>query len=94
MKKKRSLSVVIFIASLLLAVTLMDTWILYNQTHIQTTQSGAYQLESVSGKLESTISDAKNLSMELAIEAREYLRMARLSKPLFMTERASFSQKT
>lgn len=73
MKKKRSLSVVILIASLLLAVTLMDTWILYGQTHSQTRQSGAYQLESVSGKLESTISDAKNLTMELAIEARESL---------------------
>ena len=73
MKKKRSLSVVILVASLLLAVTLMDTWILYTQTHQQTRQSGAYQLESVSGKLESTISDAKNLTMELAIKAREYL---------------------
>ena len=73
MKKERSLSVVILVASLLLAVTLMDTWILYAQTHSQTLQSGAYQLESVSGKLESTISDAKNLTMELAIEAREYL---------------------
>ena len=70
MKKERSLSVVILIASLLLAVPLMDTWILYRQTHSQTRQSGAYQLESVSGKLESTISDAKNLTMELAIEAR------------------------
>ena len=73
MKKKRSLSVVILIASLLLAVTLMDTWILYTQTHKQTRQSGAYQLESMSGKLESTISEAKNLTMTLAIEAREYL---------------------
>ena len=73
MKKKRSLSVVILIASLLLAVTLMDTWILYTQTHRQTRQSGAYQLESMSGKLESTISEAKNLTMELAIKAREYL---------------------
>ena len=73
MKKERSLSVVILVASLLLAVTLMDTWILYTQTHSQTRQSGSYQLESVSGKLESTISDAKNLTMELAIEAREYL---------------------
>ena len=73
MKKKRNLSTVIFIASLLLAVTLMDTWILYTQTHRQTRQSGVYQLESVSGKLESTISEAKNLTMALAIEAREYL---------------------
>ena len=74
MGKKKKLSVVILVASLLLAVTLMDTWILYTQTHYQTRQAGAYQLESVSGKLEATISDAKNLTMELAIEAREYLK--------------------
>ena len=73
MKKERSLSIVILVASLLLAVTLIHTWILYTQTHSQTRQSGAYQLESASGRLESTISDAKNLTMQLAIEAREYL---------------------
>ena len=60
-------------ASLLLAVTLLDTWILYTQTNRQTRQSGAYQLEAMSGKLESTISDAKDLTMSLAIKAREYL---------------------
>ena len=73
MKKKQSLSVVILVASLLLAVTLLDTWILYTQTNRQTRQSGAYQLEAMSGKLESTISDAKDLTMSLAIKAREYL---------------------
>ena len=73
MKKERSLSGVILVASLLLAVTLIHTWILYTQTHNQTRQSGAYQLGAVSGRLESTISDAKNLTMQLAIEAREYL---------------------
>jgi len=73
MKKKQSLSVVILVASLLLAVTLLDTWVLYTQTNRQTRQSGAYQLEAMSGKLESTISDAKDLTMSLAIKAREYL---------------------
>ena len=73
MKKKKSLSIVILVASLLLAVTLMDTWILYTQTHRQTRQTGVYQLESVSGKLESAISDAESLTMEVAIKAREYL---------------------
>ncbi|MCR5202047.1 MAG: response regulator [Lachnospiraceae bacterium] len=51
----------------------MDTWILFRQTHNQTTQAGAYQLESVSGRMESTISSAEQLTMELAIEARENL---------------------
>nr|MCR5587131.1 response regulator [Lachnospiraceae bacterium] len=35
--------------------------------------AGAYQLESVSGKMESTINNAEQLTMELAIKAREYL---------------------
>ena len=73
MKKKKKLSIVIIVASLLLAVTLMDTWILYKQTYTQTRQAGVYQLESVSGKLEGAISDAEALTMELAIQAREYL---------------------
>ena len=73
MKKRKSLSIVILVASLLLAITLLDTWILYTQNSRQTRQSGAYQLESVSGKLESTISEAKELTMSLAIKAREYL---------------------
>ena len=63
MKKERNLSTVILVALLLLAVMLMDTWILYTQTHRQTRQSGAYQLESVSGRLESAISDAKKLTI-------------------------------
>ena len=73
MKNRKSVSVVILVASLLLAVTLMDTWILFAQTHRQTRESGIYQLESMSGRLESTISDAENLTMELAIRAREHL---------------------
>ncbi len=73
MKKKKSLSVVILVASLLLAVTMMDTWILFTQTQDQTKQAGAYQLESVGAKLESSISSAESLTMELAIKAREHL---------------------
>ena len=73
MKKKKNLSIVILVASLLLAVTMMNTLILFTQTHDQTRQAGAYQLESVSGRLESAISSAENLTMELAIRAREHL---------------------
>ncbi|MBQ9438522.1 MAG: response regulator [Lachnospiraceae bacterium] len=73
MKNRKSVSVVILVASLLLAVTFMDTWILFTQTHRQTRESGIYQLESISGKLEATISDAESLTMELALKAREYL---------------------
>lgn len=73
MKKKRNVRIVIVVTSLLLAVTLMYTGILFTQTHSQTRQSGVYQLESVSGRLESNINDNENLTMELAIRAREYL---------------------
>ena len=71
--KKKNLTFVIFVASLLLAVTLMDTWILYRQTHNQTKQAGSLQLASVSEKMESAFSDAQILTAELAIKAREYL---------------------
>lgn len=71
--KKKNLTIVIFVASLLLAVTLMDIWILYKQTHNQTRQVGALQLASVSGKMESAFSDAEILTMDLALKAREYL---------------------
>ena len=45
----------------------------FRQTRQQTKDSGIYQLESISGELESTINDAENLTMELAIAAREYI---------------------
>ena len=63
---------IILIASLLLAVTFMDTWMIFRQTRQQTWDSGIYQLETISKKLESTINAAKNQTMETAIEAREY----------------------
>ncbi|MCR4922448.1 MAG: response regulator [Lachnospiraceae bacterium] len=73
MNKKRSLSIVFIVASLLLAVNFTDIWILFDQTRSQIKQSGEYQLESVSGKLEATISEAENLTMRMAIKSREYL---------------------
>ena len=73
MKNGKNAGVIILVASLLLAVTFMDTWMVFRQTRQQTKDSGIYQLETISGELESTINDAENLTMELAIAAREYL---------------------
>lgn len=73
MKNKKNAGVIILVASLLLAVTFMDIWMVFRQTRQQTKDSGIYQLETISGELESTINDAKSLTMELAIASREYI---------------------
>ncbi|MGN0141810.1 MAG: hypothetical protein ACI4AD_06245 [Roseburia sp.] len=73
MKNGKTTGVIILVASLLLAVTFMDIWMVFQQTRQQTKDSGSYQLETISGELESTINDAENLTMELAIASREYI---------------------
>lgn len=73
MKKKRHAGIIVFIASLLISVIFMDTWIVFRMTSGQTMESGVYHLESISGKLQGTISDAENLTLELALEAWEYI---------------------
>ena len=73
MKKKRHAGVIVFIASLLITVIFMDTWIVFRMTSRQTEESGVYHLESISGKLQGTISDAESLTLELALEAWEYI---------------------
>ncbi|MBR1471392.1 MAG: cache domain-containing protein, partial [Lachnospiraceae bacterium] len=71
--KRKSTTAVILIASLLLAIMAFDTWILFSQMRRMTRQSGSFQLESVSGKLEATISEAEGVTMRTALKAREYL---------------------
>ena len=73
MKNGKNAGVIILVASLLLAVTFMNTGMVFRQTTQQTKDSGIYQLETISGELESTINDAEKLTMELAIASREYL---------------------
>ena len=72
MKRSRRVGVIILIALILLAVTFAEAWIVFRQTRQQTKDSGIYQLTAVSGKLESMLSSAGNLTLELAIEAQEY----------------------
>ncbi len=73
MNNKKHAGVIILIASLLLAVTFMNIWMVFGQTRRQTLDSGTYQLEMISGELESTIKNAENLAMELAMVAREHI---------------------
>ena len=73
MGKKRNTGIIILIAVLLLTITIANTLIVFRQTHQQTTESGIYQLESITGKLESTIFEAENLTMEIALEAEEFI---------------------
>ncbi|MDY5576042.1 MAG: cache domain-containing protein [Lachnospiraceae bacterium] len=73
MRNGKNTGVIILVASLLFMVTFMDIWMVFRQTRQQTKDSGIYQLETISGELESTINDAENLTMELAIASREYI---------------------
>ncbi|MCR4649798.1 MAG: response regulator, partial [Lachnospiraceae bacterium] len=73
MKKNHRTGIVIIIATLLLIVTCTNTLIVFRQTHQQTRESGAYQLESITGKLESTIFEAEKLTMEIALSEEGYL---------------------
>ncbi len=73
MKSRRHIPVIIFVSLMLLIVTSMNTWMVFRQTRQQTRDTGIYQLEMISGELERTISQAGDLTMELAMAAREYL---------------------
>jgi signal transduction histidine kinase/DNA-binding response OmpR family regulator/HPt (histidine-containing phosphotransfer) domain-containing protein len=73
MKSKKQTLIIICIALLLFIVTFMDTGMIFRHTREQTRESGIYHLESISGRLEGTILEARNLTMELALGAREYI---------------------
>ncbi len=51
----------------------MDIFIVFGMTREQTRTSGSYQLQSVSGALETTLNEAINTTMGMAIELREHL---------------------
>ncbi|MBR5116645.1 MAG: histidine kinase, partial [Lachnospiraceae bacterium] len=66
----RSIGTIIAIAVLLVAVTFMNSLQVFRMTASQTRNAGIYQLSVISGQLESTLGDAKNLVMQLAIQAQ------------------------
>ena len=70
---KKSTGAIVIITVLLVLVTIMDTLMVFNMTREQTKESGAYQLLSISGKLEGTINDAEKRTMQIAVTAQELL---------------------
>lgn len=72
MKNKSTLTVLL-IAAALVVVLLLDIWQVFRLTSDLTRSAGRYHLESISGELESTIRDAEQLAMRLAISAQPYL---------------------
>ena len=73
MRRKISSGFIIVIVVLLLVVLVMDIVMMFGQIRQQTKDAGVAQLENISRELEESINDAECLTMELAIEAREYL---------------------
>ena len=66
-KRSRIILPVLIIALALVAVLLVQTLQVFRLTSSLTKSSGQYELETISGKLESSINDAEQLAMELAI---------------------------
>ncbi len=72
-KKKNSKGIVIAVAAALIIVLLLNTWQVFRLTSKLTLSSGQYHLESISGELESTVSEAEKLAMEVGISAAPFL---------------------
>ena len=73
MKKGRRAGIIITIALLLLAVTFMNTWLVFRMTSQQTKDSGSYRLENISSELQNMISRAESLTLKLGMLAEEHL---------------------
>ena len=73
MNKRKNYILIAVIAAMLAAVIFIEIQIFFRMTSEQTKESGKYQLESISGELESTINDAKNFTMQLAVAVQPYL---------------------
>ncbi len=73
MKDKKRTGIVILVASLLLAVIFMYAWMVFQQARRQTWDLGISQLELISNELEEMMTDAENLTLELALSAGELM---------------------
>ena len=71
--KNKTTLTVLLIAAALVVVLLLDIWQVFRLTSDLTRSAGRYHLESISGELESTISDAEQLAMRLGISAQPFL---------------------
>ena len=73
MDKRKNYALIAVIAALLAAVIFIEIRIVFRMSSEQTMETGKYQLESISGELEATISEAKELTMQLAVAVQPYL---------------------
>ena len=68
-KKNSSFLIALLFVAALIGVLLMNIWQVFQLTSSLTRSSGQYHLESITGELEGTISEAEQLAMNLAISA-------------------------
>lgn len=68
-KKGNSILIVIAVAVVLIAILLLDTWQVFRLTSRLTLNSGQSYLESISGELEKTVSEAEQLAMRFGLSA-------------------------
>ncbi len=73
MKIKKNAFTVALIATLLIAITITDTVIVFRMTSDQIKESGSLQLEAMSGELEGMINEAEKYTLNLAMVAEKYL---------------------
>ena len=73
MKRKINIGVIIVIGVLLILVLFWDVWMVFAQIQHRTKEAGISHLENISRELEESISDAEALTMEIALQAREFL---------------------
>ena len=69
MKSKKNY-VIVLAAVLLVAVTFADIFLVFRRTSKQAEETGKYQLELISGELESTINEARTLTLQQAVLAQ------------------------
>ncbi|MBO4905179.1 MAG: response regulator [Lachnospiraceae bacterium] len=73
MRNKKSNKAIILISSLLFIVILFGVWQVFNRTRQLSRENGIYQLEKISSEFKDMINEAEKLSLESAVEAREFL---------------------
>lgn len=72
MKDKKNY-VIIIAAILLIAVTVADALLVFRRTSVQAMETGKYQLEIIGGELESTLNEARSLTLQQAILAESLI---------------------
>lgn len=72
--KRLNYGFIVIIAAVLVMITLLNALLMYNMTSEQTETIGKRHLESISGDLQITISDAVNRTSKVAMEAELLLK--------------------